>query len=360
MPRKRGRPQSERDDRRANIVTIRMTDTLKQAMELIAEHEGRSLSGAIELSLERYLQSSMRYGETYAAQMFGRLMAASFSMGGERARAVKLRQGDQAPLGLALRFARLQDDWVEDPYCYEAACREVIRLLARYRPAGKVDSPDFDTSDQDWRESELKALLSFFEQEKSKPGRRVERNKLPSEDVLRKRTSIMAALGTFVELQTRQRRNRAAAIRTLQQYLESREKSRVTLAAAAAAGRDTSREEASYEVLDKMVQDDFRKFEREAELDRRLAEALIAAARNVGIEIDAPEDGPSGLELGAVARTGKAINRAKSAPSVATVEHMNPQGGSAAERIKPVGGNSKPRRTTKGITKNAAKGPARE
>jgi hypothetical protein len=332
-----------------------MTDTLKQAMELVAEHEGRSLSGAIELSLERYLQGSLRYGETYAAQMFGRLMAAAFSMGGERARALKLQQGNEARLGLALQFARLQGDWIEDPYCYVSACREVIRLLARYRPAGKVDGPDFDTSDQDWRESELKLLLSFFEQEKSKPGRRVERNKLPSEDVLRKRTSIMAALGTFVELQTRQRRNRAAAIRNLQQYLESREKSRAKLAADAAAGRDTSLAEASYEGLDKMVQDEFRNFQREAELDKRLSEAFIAAARNVGIEVDVPQNGSSELELGAVAKTGKAINRAKSAPSSAKAARRSPQGRSAAESIKPIGDNSKPRHKIKGTTKNAEK-----
>jgi hypothetical protein len=201
--RKRGRPSIAAEDRRRNIVSIGMTDTLKLALEMLAVQEGCSLSRAIELSLERYFHAAYTYGETHELQMYGRLMATAFAVGGRIAAVSKA----------VVKDANDPSAWIDDPYAYDHASREVIRALVHYRPEGQAEGPALDFLDNQDRTKWLGPLLSFWETQKNAPQSKRSNFGTHLADSARKNKDA-ATVVQIIQLQDRLRRLRQEAEKT--------------------------------------------------------------------------------------------------------------------------------------------------
>lgn len=200
MTRKGGRPRTADEDRRRHTVGIRLTDTLKQALEIAAKEEGQSLSGAIESALKRYFELESYYGDYYAARMFGRLLATTFSM-----------TGKWASFSKAYAFndeSYAESDWMRDPYCYERAATEVIHTLARLRPPGEVKGPEKPGVRPPTWQNLLGKLHAYFMKRNVEDSATLP---LPMTAVDLRPQDVAAKVGTFTALDDRIRELRAEA-----------------------------------------------------------------------------------------------------------------------------------------------------
>lgn len=227
---KRGRPGGATEAKRRNIVSIGMTDSLKRAMEVVAEHEKCSMSRAIELSLDRYFHGAAMFGDNYKLQMFGRLMAAAFAMGGNMVDWGRWASAGETAPGE-------QGQWLNNPNAYEVACREVIQVLARYRPEGVVEEHFHDLIDDGMRSDAFGSLTSFFEQQKSLP-----RGDAPptvrSADGVLKRDAV--SMAQQIDLQNRAQRLKRDVERALKEAKSALDKANLELNEKVAAGEDTN------------------------------------------------------------------------------------------------------------------------
>ncbi|MPY76125.1 MAG: hypothetical protein GEU87_17920 [Alphaproteobacteria bacterium] len=151
------------------------------------------------MMLERHFTSGLRYGELYRSQMFGRLMAAAFTMGGEKACTAKLSGNDDHRIGGELALSSPDQQWISDPYCYRKAAEEVMRALARYRPPGEVEGPASHLVSDSERDEWFGSLLSFFERHAELPA-------MPASTV--PVVPATAAIARRVDLENRARRLR--------------------------------------------------------------------------------------------------------------------------------------------------------
>jgi hypothetical protein len=118
-----GRPTKAGKEGEKSALGVRASAELKQRLIHAAERNGRSLSQEAEMRLERSFSEERGWGGP-AIQHMAYLMASTFALAGSRAAHAK-QHGDWTP-----------EEWIHEPYCYEAAVAAVMDRLLSERPEG--------------------------------------------------------------------------------------------------------------------------------------------------------------------------------------------------------------------------------
>jgi hypothetical protein len=117
-----GRPMKSPQSEARVQLSFRVSAEVKRRLDEAANRNDRSQSQEAEIRLERTLLEEDQFGGPELLNM-ARLMAAAFLRGGRTA-----ARSSNHPNWTARR-------WIEDPWCYIAACQAVSDALALAQPA---------------------------------------------------------------------------------------------------------------------------------------------------------------------------------------------------------------------------------